>query len=288
MSILNILKSKVVFLIVILPLLLIFNPVFALDTLVADEIQVGVAAISEVKASKIVTISKVPKDKESIDIGNCKIVFSSDVSDNNETDCIDDNAKVYTGSKSISELSDILDTLTNITDTNHGILTVETNTQTTTKFTTTETEKSATNIKFNGVDGITATEIITGVIPILAEAQIIEFTPTAASAANVRYRANINGSNYDYISVSTDTVQTIVEGLQLVIDANPDVTCTEDNTKITCTQDIPGTSFIYASFCTPDITSPVFSTFTISGGTEGYAKAGDKIKISLNINPADT
>jgi hypothetical protein len=281
-------KNKIAFLAFILSLLSIFNTTFALDTLAVDEIQTGSVAISEVKALRVITVSEVPDDAESIDIGQCKVTFSSDVDDNNDTDCADDNAKVYTGGKSKSEVSDILDTLSNITDTNHGAITTEPDTETTTKFTTTGIEISATNVEFIGTDNITTSVLITGVVPVVAVAQVIEFTPTASTAANTTYRAIINGNNYDYISVGADTVQTIVKGLQPIIDADPDVTCLEDDTKITCTENIPGTSFTYASSIISDTTSPVFSKFVISGGVGGYAKAGDSIKLSLNIEPVDT
>ncbi|SMN15082.1 Chitinase [uncultured Candidatus Thioglobus sp.] len=46
---------------------------------------------------------------------------------------------------------------------------------------------------------------------------------------------------------SSASVKTIVEALQTKVNANPAITCTEDDTKITCTADTSNTAFTYAS-----------------------------------------
>jgi phage tail sheath gpL-like len=115
-------------------------------------------------------------------------------------------------------------------------------------------------------------------------AQVVDFTPTAATAANTLYRTTINGNNYDYTSVGADTVQTIAEALQPLMTADAAVTCTEDNTKVTCTASTPGTAFTFASSVTTDAINPTFTSFTLSGGVGGFAKVGDNITISLNTS----
>ncbi|SMN01356.1 hypothetical protein SPONL_2000 [uncultured Candidatus Thioglobus sp.] len=110
----------------------------------------------------------------------------------------------------------------------------------------------------NSVSGFTATGgnsntlatagtiTLSGGVDSTVVAQVVDFTPTAASAAGVLYRMTINGTDYDYTSVGADTVQTIVEALQPLVDANSAVTCTEDDTKVTCTADTAGTAFTFS------------------------------------------
>ena len=111
----------------------------------------------------------------------------------------------------------------------------------------------STNILATGVADIPA-------IP--AVAQVVEFSPTVVTADET-YRATINGIDYNYTVSMGDTVQTVVEALQLLMDANTDVTCSEDDVIITCTADLAGTAFTYGTTVL-DITPPVV---TLSGST---------------------
>ena len=86
-------------------------------------------------------------------------------------------------------------------------------------------------------------------------AQVVTFTP-ALPTDGLTYRASINGTDYyDYTVVGTKTVKEIVEALQPLMNANPSVTCTEDDSMITCTADVPGTPFT-PSATVVDITAP--------------------------------
>jgi len=82
----------------------------------------------------------------------------------------------------------------------------------------------------------------------------VTFTP-ATPTDGLTYRASINGTDYDYTVVGTKTVTEVVEGLQPLMNANPSVTCTEDDSMVTCTADVSGTSFSYSATVV-DITAP--------------------------------
>lgn len=81
------------------------------------------------------------------------------------------------------------------------------------------------------------------------------FTP-ATPTDGLTYRANINGTDYDYTVVGTKTVQEVVEALQPLMNAHPSVSCTEDDSKVTCTADVAGTPFASYSATVVDITAP--------------------------------
>jgi len=128
--------------------------------------------------------------------------------------------------------------------------------------------------------------------------QVVEFSPEPATAANTEYKITINSIDYSYISLGADSVQTIVEDLQVKLDANTDITCTEDDIKIICTSNEDNTNFINPADVTnstaviQDSISPIFQSFLLTGGTVNsgniYAKEGDDITITLKINPSDT
>lgn len=77
-----------------------------------------------------------------------------------------------------------------------------------------------------------------------ATAQIVDFTPILPENFLI-YRAKINWTSYNYSTTDWTTVKNIVEALQASMDANEAVTCTEDDTKITCTADVAWTAFTY-------------------------------------------
>lgn len=77
-----------------------------------------------------------------------------------------------------------------------------------------------------------------------ATAQIVDFTPILPENFLI-YRAKINWTSYNYSTTDWTTVKNIVEALQASMDTNEAVTCTEDDTKITCTADVAGTAFTY-------------------------------------------
>lgn len=85
-------------------------------------------------------------------------------------------------------------------------------------------------------------------------AQVVEFTPDAPTDG-LTYRATINGVDYDYTVIGTRTILEVVTALQPLMDANADVSCTQDGSKITCTANVPGTPFTHSATVV-DITAP--------------------------------
>lgn len=86
-------------------------------------------------------------------------------------------------------------------------------------------------------------------------AQVVTFTP-ATPTDGLTYRANINGTNYDYTVIGTKTVTEVVTALQVLMDTATGVSCTHDGTKVTCTADSAGTPFTSYSATVVDITAP--------------------------------
>ena len=83
-----------------------------------------------------------------------------------------------------------------------------------------------------------------------AVAQVTVFTPVNTES-HYSYTININGTDYTYKIDSGSEVQGIVEGLQPLVNADSAVSCTEDNTAITCTAVSAGTSFTYSTRTSP-------------------------------------
>ena len=98
------------------------------------------------------------------------------------------------------------------------------------------------------------------VIWVSGVAQVVDFIPILPTDGET-YRATINGIDYDYTVVWNITIQQVVEALQPIMDANTDVTCTEDDVKVTCIADVAGTAFTYNATVV-DITAPVVSEVT--------------------------
>ncbi len=114
-----------------------------------------------------------------------------------------------------------------------------------------------------------------------AIAQITEFTPALPTIGET-YRATINGINYDFTVVSTSSVQEIVEALEPIMEGNADTTCTEDDTKITCTANVAGTAFTHAATVV-DITAPVVLSVDTSHADGSYP-AGTVIPFTITFS----
>lgn len=97
-----------------------------------------------------------------------------------------------------------------------------------------------------------------------AVSQVVAFTPSSVNA-NYTYIITINGTDYSSAQTSDPTVQTIVEALQPLVDANSAVSCTEDNAAITCTAATAGTTFTYSTD-----TNPIRS---LGGGSSSSSRA---------------
>ena len=119
-----------------------------------------------------------------------------------------------------------------------------------------------------------------------AVAQVVTFTPDSPTAGKT-FRATINGgSNLDYTVVGVKTVQDVVEGLVTAMDGEAGVSCTEDDTRITCTADVAGTQFTFTATVV-DITAPTVTSITPSLTTITEADVGtDKFTITINYSEA--
>lgn len=108
-----------------------------------------------------------------------------------------------------------------------------------------------------------------------AVAQTVTFTPTGTMHAE--YTVIINGVPYTYTSPLNDadtTAQTIVEGLNSLLASNTDVTCSEDNVKVTCVAAVAGTSFTYSSSAASLESSGGGSSHHSSGGGSSHSSSG--------------
>ncbi len=92
--------------------------------------------------------------------------------------------------------------LTSVSDGVHGSLAVSTGSATTTTFTTSGTENSGSNITFTDSTGgdVTAVTTVTGVVPVAAVPQTIDFTPTMPTSGET-FRATLSGTTYDHTVV---------------------------------------------------------------------------------------
>ncbi len=215
------------------------------------------ANVSEVKASRTLSVNSIPADGETITIGSCVVTFESGAGTGNNSAATDDTnctggatIHTYTATnpgvlRTTTQLANALDALTNVSDAVHGSVTVASDSATTTRFTTTATENSASNLTFaDGTGGnITASSTVAGVVPV---AQVVTFTPGNPTNGET-FRATINGNTYSVNVSGSPSVQTVVESLQTIMNAEGNTTCTEDNTKITCTADVAGNAFTYAT-----------------------------------------
>lgn len=347
------------------------------------------AGTPETKASQTLTVWTRPANSESITIGTCVVTFLDGAgtwdntgSPSDDTDCsgwATINNYTLTNpwvARTPTEIANVLDSLTNVVDAVHGTLAVTADTATTTKFTTSGAENSATNITFtDGTSGKITNVAVSWVISVPPTAQISTITPanveagdtftatinnlainfiaTTGTVANVTagltnainlsaqngnvtavdkttyvqitsdipgtlfiiassatnrpavaqvvdftpltptqwetFRATINETNYDYTVVWTKTVAEVVTGLQVLMNAEWNTTCVDNSSKITCTADVPWTSFTYWASVV-DITSPVFSSLTVTSNNANqlFAKTDDNLTFTLNLNPADT
>ncbi len=92
-------------------------------------------------------------------------------------------------------------------------------------------------------------------------AQVVTFTPSAPTAGET-FRANINGTNYDYTVVGSKTVAQVVTAMATLMDAHANAVCTDNTTHITCTATPAGTAFTSYSASVVDITAPILSQTT--------------------------
>nr|MDD3719759.1 hypothetical protein [Candidatus Gracilibacteria bacterium] len=120
-------------------------------------------------------------------------------------------------------------------------------------------------------------------------AQVVDFIPTVPTEGET-LSGTINSTHFQYTIGNGETVSTVITSLLPLMNAQSNVTCVNNTTKITCTANVPGVLFTYSSEVV-DITSPVFQTLSVTSNNSvsgSYAKAGDNLSFTLNISPADT
>lgn len=228
---------------------------------------------NEVKATRTVTVATAPASTSPatrFTIGTCVISFATTtagVPSSDERNCNDNVATINLATTSgdvaltASQIATELRALTNVSDTGHGALTVG-GSASTVSFTTTGTEATSTVVTASLSTGssITLTTVntpgvvlVTSSVPAVtfaggldAVAQVVTFTPENI-VSNTRYRITINGSTYSYTLSGIATAKKIVEGLQTLVDADNAVSCSEDDTKVSCTAETAGTVFTYST-----------------------------------------
>lgn len=305
------------------------------------------ANVSEVKATRTITVNSVPAVPITLTIGTCAITITN--SPTPDVNCTDNTAAIATSTDTTaSAIASRIRTITNLSDTGHGALTVG-GSGTTASFTTTNTETSATVVTASLSSGsdITLTTVNTaGVVPVAqintltisgtvdtgdvftatlptvgavtytvlssdtttaniatglnaaiqassgyasqaftsaastntvvftakvagtgftqtssatnrsAVAQVVSFTPAEVSLS-YKYSITINGTEYSFENkTGDDTARKVVEALRPLVDANPAVTCTENDVSVICTADVAGVAFTYATNVTK-LTSPI-------------------------------
>jgi hypothetical protein len=215
-------------------------------------VQANVPAVSEVKASRTLTVTTVPSAWETLTIGTSTITFV-DIPwiDGSQLNTISGTWQIDltygTGDilRSTHEIAASLRGLTYVFDIGHGELAMSWSADTAV-FTTVWGESSPTPISFtNGTSGdITSTASTDGALPMSAVAQVVDFTPVMPIDHRI-YRAKINGTSYSYSTSSSTNEQEIVEALKASMDTHSDVSCTENDIKITCTADVAWVAFTY-------------------------------------------
>ncbi|WP_139458689.1 hypothetical protein, partial [Bathymodiolus thermophilus thioautotrophic gill symbiont] len=131
-----------------------------------------------------------------------------------------------------------------------------------------------------------------------AQAQVTTFTPTSANSTKT-YIITINNTLYTTQANASTPIKAIVEALQAKVTANTAITCTEDDSKITCTANTADTAFTYASsvddslvittsnLTIPEETQTVATLTTNKDGTtfslDGTADNNNLFKIENNV-----
>lgn len=117
-------------------------------------------------------------------------------------------------------------------------------------------------------------------------AQVITFTPSNV-VQGLKFIANINGTNYEYTSLSGTSVATITNALTTAITSGA-VTCANNTTHITCTANTPGTPLSSYSASVLDVEAPVISltpgTVNLFVGDPAYDTVNDEIGFSATDN----
>lgn len=261
----------------------------------------NVAGVTEVKASRTLTVNAAPATTETITIGTCVVTFLTTASATlDELDCTDSAATIDTNTgvgdvvRTASDIASVLRTLTNVSDAAHGGLTVSGATVEAI-FTTTGAETSATPVSF--VDGttadITSTSSTTGVVGVAGVAQVSTATPSNVEVGDT-FSTTINGLQIDFVA-TVATVANVTAGLTSAINGSAqaaNVTAVDGGSLVTITADVAGTAFTITSTATNRAPVAQINTVTIAGTVE----PGDTFTVtgpvggdvSYIVQPGDT
>lgn len=241
------------------------------------------ANVEEVKASRTLTVGALPGNNETITIGTCVVTYASSTgATNDELDCTDDAAAIDrdTGAgntpRTASDVAGVIRTLTNVSDTGHGALTI-TGSSTEAIFTTTNTESSATAITFtDGTAGdITSTASTTGVVPV---AQVNTITIGGTVDTGDVFTATLpTVGAVTYTVTSSDTTTTnIAAGLNTAIQASAgyasqDFTSASSTNTVVLTAKVAGTGFTQTSSATNRASVAQVVVFTPTNTQNNYS-----------------
>lgn len=240
------------------------------------------ANVSQVKASRTLTVGAAPVNGETITIGTCVITFATSAGvTSDELNCTDNAATIDldTGAgntlRLATDIASILRTLTNVSDTGHGALTV-TGSATTATFTTTGTETSATAVTFTDgtIGDVTSTSSTTGVV---AVAQVNTITIVGAVDTGDVFTATlptVGAVSYTVTSSDTTTAN-IATGLNAAIQASTGYasqafTSVASANTVVLTAKTAGTGFVQTSSATNRAAVAQVVVFTPSNPTGGY------------------
>ena len=250
------------------------------------------ANVAEVKATRTLTVGALPGNTETITIGTCVVTFASSTgATNDELNCTDNAAAIDrdTGAgntpRTASDIAGIMRTLTNVSDTGHGALTI-TGSSTEAIFTTTNTESSATVITFtDGTAGdITSTASTTGVVPV---AQINTITIGGTVDEGDVFTATLpTVGAVTYTVTSSDTTTThIAAGLNTAIQASTGYasqafTSASSTNTVVLTAKVAGTGFTQTSSAANRASVAQVVVFT-------PANLSNKWRLTITINGTD-
>ena len=162
--------------------------------------------VDEVKAERTISVDALPADNESMTIGSCVVTFvdlagtgNNSAAPADDTDCSNNTATInnYTVAApgvahTPAEIATVLQSLTGVSDPDHGSLVVSSPSATTIGFTTSATEYTATPIVFTASANVTSSASVTGVIPVKATADMTFTQGLPANATD--HVINIDGS----------------------------------------------------------------------------------------------
>ncbi|KND46813.1 MAG: putative cell-wall-anchored protein SasA [Parcubacteria bacterium C7867-004] len=248
-----------------------------------------VANVAGVKATRTLTVANalpggtVSASSVNFTIGDCVVTLGTVAQD---TNCTDHAAAIATTTDTTATLiASRLLTVTGIADTGRagGLTLTASSSATSVVFTTTASaETAAGNITYTAS---TATNVsspsyatVAGVVPV---AQTVTFTPVPGVAAD--FDLTLNSTTYSTRASAGATVQEIVEILAPLADAIAAITCSEDNTKVTCVADTAGTSFTYAS----EINDEEVESSSSSNGSSGSSSSRRRNADSSSSNSSN-